>query len=174
MNRITLSHKICGLLTAAGIVSIVLTAAACSSSLHDSSSGTSTTGIGATGAASAEAKAKAPAKAADTELTKEGYTALHVLGFGHADVGIDSAGSTDPMANAKVNLRYAAVYTYTGSDMALVDNLVTQAQQKLASDHVTGVRIKAVGNDVVVQAVSIKALDTGFKAVIHAATHPQA
>lgn len=126
------------------VVIAILFATACGSKTHS-------------GAASSEAaKAKVTAAAADTQLTKDGYSALHVPGFGKVDLGIRSAAP-----------KYEAVYIAAGKDPAVVKNLVTNVQKKLAGNK--AVTVKQVGNLVVAQAATLGDLKTAAKAIIQSA-----
>jgi hypothetical protein len=105
--------------------------------------------------ASGEAsKAKVAAVAADAQLTKDGYSPVHIPGFGKVDVGL----SKKPSAP-----RYEAVYSYTGKDPATLRTLVKDAQSKLAGQK--GVTVRYVGTLVVVRAATLSDLKTAAKAV---------
>lgn len=121
--------------------------AACSASSHSSATGLSTT----------EGKAKVVATAADTQIKKDGYAPLHLWGFGKVDLGYKPSG-----------MKYEAVYTYAGTQPALVKDMVTSAQQKSAGDK--GVKIFDVTVNgkvlIVAQAASVHDLHTAVSNVL--------
>lgn len=100
------------------LAAVVAVASACASGSHSSAHSLSTT----------EGKAKVVATAADTQIKKDGYAALHLWGFGKVDLGYKPSG-----------MKYEAVYTYGGTQPALVKDMVASAQQKSAGDK--GVKI---------------------------------
>jgi len=101
-----------------------------------------------------KASATATASAADTQLAADGYTATHVPGFGDWDLGIRNAAP-----------KYEVVFTYKGSNPALMTSVVTSAKQKLPGND--GVTIKVVGSDlIVVTADKLHDLETAGKAVL--------
>lgn len=117
--------------------------AACAGAGHSPSGST---------ASSAAANATTDDKTADQQLVTDGYAVVHnVPTYGHASVGFRN---TSP--------KYELVATYTGSNTALMKDVVTSAQQKLVGQNVT---IKVVDNQIVVQTDKVTAVIKAGKAV---------
>lgn len=98
------------------------------------------------------ASAKATAAAADNQLKADGYTALHLPGFGKVDLGIKSGGS---------GLGYEVVYTAKNADLA---KAAFDAYKKHPQQGVN-VTLKP-GNLVTVQANSVGALKTAATTLV--------
>jgi hypothetical protein len=90
--------------------------------------------------------AQQTATVADALLTQDGYRPLHVPGFGKADVGIKVMGNG-----------YELVYT--AKDAELVKTAVDEANKHPEQ----GVSFRAAGSSAVVQATSLKQLQSGLK-----------
>lgn len=109
------------------------------------------TGCGPAKNAATSAKATQTATAADAQLQHDGYAALHVPGFGKADLGIKSG----------VQYRYEAVYV--GKDSEIVKTIVDQANKHPEQ----GVKFASSGNLVVVNATSLGDLKNAAKTLAH-------
>ena len=93
---------------------------------------------------SVEAKATTPATAADAQLAKDGYTALHLDLFGKGDIGISTSST----------YRYEAVYV--GKDAEVIKTAVDEVNK----DPQPNVHITAVGNLIVIQAKHVSDVKT--------------
>lgn len=131
----------------AAVATVVVVAACGTSGSHSS----------ATGLHTEEGKAKVVATAADTQIKKDGYAALHLWGFGKVDLGYKPSG-----------MKYEAVYTYSGQQPTLVKDMVTSAQKKVAGNK--GVKILDVTTNgsvlIVARADSVSDLHAAVKAVL--------